>query len=330
MIDEIIQPNYLVGGSVRDVLLGREPKDYDYATPMLPDDIEQAVRDAGKRPFITGKRFGTVGFKDDGKFIEVTTFRSETYGKTRKPDVAFVSSISEDLARRDFTINAIAQRNGKLIDPFNGRADIEAKIIRAVGHPTERFNEDPLRMLRAIRFVSQLGFDIEDATFNSIAKNAHKVLTVSRERWMQELDKTLTGKFASKGISYLFYTDLIKFVLPELRLQYEYDQNSDWHEYDLHIHSIRTMRDVPDDVNLRWAALLHDIGKPFVRTENRRGSSNYVFHDVIGAELIYGISKRLKWSNERTNTICELVKSHLSDESPLRKADNASKKGLSR
>lgn len=325
MIDDIIPENYLVGGSVRDTLLGKPPKDYDFCTPMLPDDIEAAVKHAGKRAFITGKRFGTVGFKHNGEFVEVTTFRSEVYGKTRKPEVQFVSSLQEDLSRRDFTINAMAMKDGKVFDPYGGRNDLDNKLIRAVGNPTLRFKEDPLRMLRAIRFSSQLGFDIEEKTFSSIKKNAHKILEVSKERWVQELDKTLTGDNLEKAIYALYETDLVKFILPEMRIQYGYDQNSDYHQLTLLEHSVNTASLVEPEVTVRWAAFLHDIGKPFVKTDNSRGSSNYVFHDVIGAELVYGIGKRLKWSNERIQSVQDLIRNHLEDESPLRKADNASK-----
>lgn len=325
-VDALFEPAYLVGGCVRDTLLGLTPKDYDFTTPMLPDDIEQSVRDIGKRPYITGKRFGTVGFKLEDKFIEVTTFRSEKYGKTRKPEVQFVNSINEDLSRRDFTINAMAQRGKRLIDPFDGQADMQAKLIRAVGKPAERFNEDPLRMLRAARFSSQLKFRIEPETQKAITKHAHKILSVSKERWGQELDKLLVSDDPVWGLYVLINTDLIKFMLPELRIQSGYDQNSDWHEYSLIEHTMRTVSAVPAKINLRWAALLHDIGKPFVRTENKRGRSNYVFHDLIGAEMICGIGKRLKWSNERIQEVSDLVRTHLDDKSPLRLADNASKR----
>lgn len=328
MIDEIISPVYLVGGSVRDKLLGREPHDHDFATPLLPDEIETKVKEAGKRAFITGKRFGTIGFKHEGDFIEVTTFRSERYGKTRKPEVEFVTSINEDLARRDFTINAIALRGTKYIDPFNGKDDIEHRVIKAVGNPSERFNEDPLRLLRAARFAAQLDFTIEPVTYKSMTKNAHKVMSVSRERWMQELDKLLLADGVTWGLRVLAETDLLKFILPELRIQIGYDQNSDYHELDLWEHTLATVSKVPKDINLRWAALLHDVGKPFVRTDNVRGTSNYVFHDTIGAELVHGIGKRLKWSNERTAAVRELIANHLSDESPLREADNSSKSML--
>lgn len=324
-IDDIISPSYLVGGSVRDLLLGREPKDYDYCTPLLPDDIEQKVKDAGKRAFITGKRFGTIGFKKDGEFVEVTTFRTEVYGKTRKPEVEFVTSLQEDLSRRDFTINAIALKGKKIVDPFGGREDLDNKLIKCVGNSTLRFKEDPLRMLRAVRFVSQLGFSIDKATHKSITKNAHLITTVSRERWGQELDKILTGEYVSKALYNLLDTDLIKFILPELRLQVGFNQNSRYHNLSLIEHTIETVANVDNNIELRWGALLHDIGKPFTVTHNNSGFNNYVFHDKIGADLVYGIGKRLKWSNERIKTVSELVKNHLSDDSPIREADNLSK-----
>ena len=328
MIDDVISPVYLVGGSVRDKLLGVKPKDFDYCTPLLPDEVEQIVKSAGKRAFTTGKRFGTIGFKHNGEFVEVTTFRKEVYGSTRKPEVEYVADLYEDLSRRDFTINAIAEKDGKYYDPFSGRKDLKEKIIRAVGTPTHRFKEDPLRMLRACRFAAQLGFDIEEKTFNSIKKNAHKIMEVSKERWTQELDRLITSDYADKGILYLLETDLMKFVLPELRLQFMYDQNSDYHDLPLHEHSIATMMKVEKNKDLRWAALLHDIGKPFVRTDNIRGTSNYVFHDIIGADMVIGIGKRLKWSNERINFVSDTIRHHLEDESPLREADNSSKSKL--
>ena len=326
-VEDIISPVYLVGGSVRDTLLGKEPKDYDYCTPVLPDDIERLVKESGHRAFVTGKRFGTIGFNLEGKFIEITTFRSETYGETRKPDVEFVSSIQQDLSRRDFTINAIAKRGKRYIDPFGGRIDLEKRIIRAVGNPTQRFKEDPLRMLRAVRFVAQLGFEIDPDTFKSIQKNAHSILSVSKERWIQEIDRLLMSEYVYDGLGILFESGLMKFVLPELQIQYMYDQNSDYHALTLAEHTMKTVEQSPKELNTRWAALLHDVGKPFVRTDNRRGSSNYIFHDTVGAELVYGIGKRLKWSNERLKEVQDLVKNHLSDESPIREADNFSKQG---
>lgn len=318
MSDTFLDDCYLVGGSVRDEIMGGTPSDYDYATPMLPDDIEQEVRKLGRRPVLVGKRFGTVGFKWEGDWVEVTTFRSEVYSKTRKPEVEFVSSIGEDLSRRDFTINAIAKRKGKYIDPFGGREDIEGGVIRAVGNPTMRFKEDPLRMLRACRFVSQLGFTIESATIKSIQKHANRIMLVSKERWTQELDKLLAGDSVGAGLEALQVSGLLRFMLPELQIQVGYDQNSPHHGLELweHTKGVVELADKP----LRWAALLHDVAKPFTRTD-RPDRSNYIFHDVIGADMVYGIGKRLKWSNERIQEVSDLVRHHLLEDSPLRKAD---------
>lgn len=324
-INEILPGSSLVGGSVRDMLMREEPHDYDFSTPLLPDAIEGLVKAAGKRAFITGKRFGTIGFKHDGKFIEVTTYRSEMYDKTRKPTVEYVGSIEQDLARRDFTINAIAYDGVKYTDPFGGRSDIENKTIRAVGVPTHRFKEDPLRMLRAARFAAQLDFTIEEKTFRSMKKNANSIIRVSKERWMQELDTLLISNNPQKGMYVLADTGLLKFILPELALQIAYDQNSDYHEKYLFDHTLEVVRKVPKKRSLRWAALLHDIGKPFTRTGNKSGRSNYIFHDAVGAELVYGIAKRMKWSNELLKEVQPLVLHHLKDDSPLREADNSSK-----
>lgn len=328
-VKKIIDPVYLVGGSVRDLLLKKEPKDYDFCTPLSPDEIEDRVKAAGKRAYITGKRFGTVGFKVDGQMVEVTTFRQETYASgSRKPEVEFVDDITKDLSRRDFTINAIAQRDGKLIDPFGGRLDLLERTIKAVGKPQERFKEDPLRMLRAARFASQLNFEIDQLTESMAKKWAYKILFVSRERWVQEMDKLLVTEKPSAGLDFLARTRLLNYMIPELSIQVGYDQDSPYHELTLWEHTKSTVDLAPNDVNMRWAALLHDVGKPYVRTKNNKGYSNYIHHDIVGAELALKIGRYLKWSNERIETVSETIRYHLQENSPIRKADNASKSKL--
>ena len=237
--------------------------------------------------------------------------------------MTFVESISEDLSRRDFTINAIALRGRRYIDPFNGQEDLKQKTIRCVGNPALRFNEDPLRMLRAARFAAQLNFTVESKTLRAITHHAHKIMRVSRERWMQELDKLLASDNPKAGLTVLAQTDLLRYVLPEMRLQVGYDQHSPYHQLDLWSHSIATVQRVPPDAPLRWAALLHDIGKPFARTD-KPDRSNYVNHELIGADMVYGIGKRLKWSNERLQKVEMLVREHLGENSPLYEADAAS------
>jgi putative nucleotidyltransferase with HDIG domain len=325
-VQKIIDPVYFVGGGLRDELLGVAPKDYDFTTPLLPDEIEERIRAAGKRPYLTGKRFGTVGMKIDGNLIEVTTFRTEQYvAGSRKPQVEFVSDISHDLSRRDFTINAIARRNGKIIDPFGGRLDLMEKIIKCVGLPKDRYREDPLRMLRAARFAAQLGFSIDQLAESTAKKLSYKILHVSKERWVMELDKLLVTDKPSVGLDFLSRTRLLNYMIPELAIQRDYDQNSTWHDLTLWEHTLNTVDLAPNDVTLRWAALLHDVAKPYVRTENKNGNSNYIHHDMVGAEIAEKIGRHLKWSNDRIKTVSELIFHHLQDTSPLRKADNASK-----
>lgn len=332
VIDEVtslFDDIYLVGGSVRDIQLSREPKDYDFCTPLSPDEIETRVKAAGKRAYSTGKRFGTIGFKSNGFFVEVTTFRAERYEPgNRKPQVEFVADINQDLGRRDFTINAMALRGTRLIDPYGGRLDILARKIKPVGNGTERIKEDPLRMLRAARFAAQLGFEVDPNFIGTMRKHAQKIMQVSRERWVQEMDKLLTSEHPEKGLAVLADSYLLKFMLPELWTQIGYDQDSPYHDLTLWEHTLSTVKLAPNTPDLRWAALLHDVGKPFTRTKNNKGYSNYLMHDLVGSYIAEGISRRLKWSNERHEIVTSTIKDHMRDESPIRSADNASKTKL--
>jgi putative nucleotidyltransferase with HDIG domain len=327
-VADIVGPVYLVGGSVRDLLLGHEPHDYDFTTPRRPDEVEAAIRAAGKRPYLTGKRFGTVGFKLGEHFIEITTFREESYVPgSRKPQVRFVPDITYDLSRRDFTINALARRlDGHLIDPFGGRGDLSSGIIRTVGKPEERFHEDPLRMLRAARFASQFNFSVDAVTELRANHHAHQILLVSHERWSQELDRLLVSAHPQVGLNFLARTRLLNYLLPELALQVGWDQDSPYHELPLWEHSLKVVQLVPAESSLRWAALLHDVGKPFTRTKNKRGYSNYVHHEMVGAELTEQIGRRLRWSNEQRRQVVALVREHLQPGSPLEAADGAATK----
>lgn len=314
------QPLYLVGGSIRDLIRGVEPKDYDFAVPITPEKIEARVILSGKKAYTVGKRFGTIGVKIQEQLVEVTTFRSETYSGSRKPKVEYVTDIIQDLSRRDFTINAIASREGKLIDPFKGVDDINNKVIRAVGNPRERFREDPLRMLRAIRFATSFGYIIEENTMKKLVEQSYKILGISKERWMQELDKILLSDNVLYGLTLLRISRLLNFMIPEIALQFGYDQNSPHHKLNLWEHTCMVVNSVPKDINMRWAALLHDIGKPFTR-EEKPGRSTYIKHDLLGAEMVERLARHLKWSNERREAVKELVFSHMADDSALREFD---------
>ena len=327
---QVIGEIYMVGGSVRDVFLGICPQDYDFCTPLLPDEIEEKVRLAGKRPYLIGKKFGTVGFKIKGKVCEVTTYRTECYEKnSRKPKVDFVNDLYLDLERRDFTINAIALRfNGvdeEFIDPFGGRADIEKGIIRAVGSAEERIKEDPLRMLRAARFVSELDFDLDDPLTDAIKKRARSIFTVSKERWTSELDKLLTGDNPEKGLQVLADTGLLRYIFPELWLQIGFDQDSPYHSLTLWEHTKKVVSMSQNNIETRWASLLHDVGKPFVKNKNSKGYSSYTMHDKVGSEMACGIAYRLKWPKKREEIVTHLILTHMDDNSPLRETDNRAK-----
>lgn len=302
-------PVNLVGGSVRDIILGKEPKDWDYCTPLDPDEIEEKVRAAGRKPYLIGKKFGTVGFKVDllnqnpivreySRFIyvEVTTYRTEKYdGKSRKPTVEFSDDLMLDLSRRDFTINAIVlQTDGEYFDPHGGRLDILAKKIKAVGKGKDRILEDPLRMLRAARFAARLGFEVDPNLIGIMKQYAYEITRVSKERWTAEIDKLLDSEDVLSGIEVLYRTDLLKYILPELHLAFEMDNN-------LILDVVEGINEA-ETVDEKWAALLYPIGLPVARTKSK-GEYKYTKHEVVRNELLIGISQRLNFSNERTKCL---------------------------
>lgn len=294
---------YSVGGCVRDTLLGHTPKDYDFCTQLDPDKIEALIKKAGRRAYLTGKRWGTLGFKVevDGKwhFIEVTTFRKEQYQPgSRKPEVEFVSDLKEDLSRRDFTVNAIAYDGKTYIDPFSGRIDLLAKKIKAVGKSKDRFREDPLRMLRAARFAAQLGFEVDPNMIGITRQMSPLILGISRERWVNELDKLLVCESFEEGLLVLQQSYLMKYIIPELWLHFKSPQfMSDTFK------QIKQCDKNPDE---RWAALLSDVGKVFVANyENAIDDYASMFngHRPIGKEIATGICLRLKFSNQRKEIV---------------------------
>jgi len=326
-VSAIIDPVYLVGGSVRDTLMKRECADFDFATPLGPDLIEQAVRDAGRRPYLMGKRFGTVAFKLEGLTVEVTTFRSEKYqDASRRPSVEFLPDLERDLSRRDFTINAMALQGDELIDLYGGQADLEAGLVRAVGDPYARFSEDPLRMLRAARFVSQLDFRVDSGTLLAMAQLAPQILSVARERWMIELDRLLVGPGVEPALRLLAETDLLRFLLPEIGLQSEIARDSGDEVQSLFDHTVEAVGSAPNEIIPRWAALLHDIAAPYLGANEMIGSRislpsisaqdadrEVVNHSreceraLLGAELVERTALYLKWPTHRREVVRQLV-----------------------
>ena len=299
---------YLVGGAVRDELLGKEVGEWDLATDAKPSEVEQILHQRTKKIGLIGKRFGTVTADLNGNQVEITTFRGESYEEhSRKPVVKFGTSIDEDLSRRDFTINAIAYdlRFKRILDSSYGERDLKAKVIRAVGNPESRFREDPLRMLRAIRFAVTLDFEIEPNTFEAIKQSIPVAKQVSMERIRDEFMKLLLNSAKpSKGVELMRETGLLNIFLPELLEGYGVEQKL-YHAHDVYTHSLRTCDFAEDSVKL--AALLHDIAKP--RTD--MGNGHFYGHDVVGVEMVEDIMKRLKFSKSEIERTKLLVKNHM-------------------
>lgn len=306
---------YIVGGCVRDLLMGKTPKDWDVTTNAKPEEIQKLFPDS-----FYENEFGTVGVKTESedetlKVIEVTTYRTETgYSDKRHPDeVKFAEKLEHDLQRRDFTINAIAMDGtGAIIDPYHGQEDIKNKIIKAVGDPEERFNEDALRMMRAVRFAATLGFKIESKTHAAITKLAQHLEHISAERIHDELIKLINGDHAAAGVELLRETGLLQYILPELLEGVGVSQNLH-HIYTVWEHNVRALAYTAEkkySIEVRLAALLHDVGKP----KSKRGegyNSTFYGHDVIGARMTARALERLKFSKDMADKITKLVRWHM-------------------
>ncbi len=302
---------WLVGGCVRDSLLGKPISDWDVATDALPSELMKVF----PRAIPTGLQHGTVTVVVRGHHYEVTTLRGETtYSDGRRPDaVHFVDDIIADLARRDFTVNAIAvnPETGALVDPFHGRQDLAAKTLRAVGNPIERFSEDGLRVLRAARFCATLEFELEPATFAAIAPTLATFRKVSAERVRDEWIKTMKAKEPSRAFEVMRTSGILGVTCPELLEGVDMVQNK-WHSFDVWRHGLACMDACAGDPVLRIAALLHDVGKPRSRQFSAK-TQDYTFydHDRIGAEIALPIVTRLRFSNDDRARIVALVRHHL-------------------
>jgi poly(A) polymerase len=306
---------FLVGGIVRDVLLGASSgrgRDLDFATSAAPTETERALKAAGGKVFKIGEKFGTIGAVFGATQVEVTTYRAEAYQPgSRKPDVRFGRSLADDLARRDFTINAIAldPRSGALQDPFGGQADLSRRLIRAVGDPRERFAEDPLRLVRAVRFASRLSFEIEPTTASAICSAAPALATISRERVREELEKILLGPDPSRGIRLLADLGLAEFSLPDLLGLRGMEQEAGRHK-DVFNHTLQVLDRTPPRLALRWAALLHDIAKPATKRVDN-GKVSFHGHDHKGARMARRILSELHQPGELSDRVSGLVGLHL-------------------
>ncbi len=316
---EILHENgyegWVVGGSIRDIIMGKEPNDYDVATNATPEKVMKLFR----RVIPTGIKHGTVTVLIDNHSIEVTTFRKDgKYIDGRRPvNVSFASTIYEDLSRRDFTINGIAYNpiTDEIVDPFNGINDINNKIIRTIGDPVERFSEDGLRCYRACRFSSQLGFKIEENTFEAIEKCLDIASKISEERIRDEIIKIIQSPKPSVGFECMRKSGLLQLTIPELLEGFGVKQNK-YHKYDVYYHNLYTCDAAKsNDYRIRLAALLHDIGKPFAKREvedsDTGKKSVFYNHEIIGAAIAKRILKRLKFSNNDINFITHLIRNHM-------------------
>ena len=303
----------LVGGAVRDELLGRPHADWDLATALLPEVVMARAKAAGLRVIPTGLQHGTVTVMLDEDPVEITTYRSDgDYLDGRRPaTVKLGVSLEEDLARRDFTINAMALplATGVLVDPHGGQADLRAGVIRAVGDPLARFGEDGLRPLRACRFAAQLGFQVEPATLAAIPLRLEVARRVAVERVFIELNKLLLAAQAPRGLDLLDQSGLLDLWLPELRPMVGCGQNRH-HRHDVWTHTLEVIRHVPAEPGLRWAALLHDAGKPASKTEDARGEAHFYGHEGHSLTLAEGLLSRLKASGALTREVLALVRHH--------------------
>ncbi len=303
----------LVGGAVRDELLGRPHADWDLATRLLPQTVMSRARAAAMKVIPTGLQHGTVTVILEGRPVEVTTFRSDgDYLDGRRPEsVVLGVSLEVDLSRRDFTINAMALPvgGGDLVDPFGGQKDLAARLIRAVGDPLLRFAEDGLRPLRACRFAAQLGFEVEAATLAAIPARLEVARKVSVERVFTELDKLLRGVEPNRGLTLLAESGLLDLWLPELRPMIGCGQNRH-HRHDVWGHTLQVVRLVPAEAGLRWAALLHDGGKPGTRALGPEGEAHFHGHEARSLDLADAILERLKASHALRKEVAALIRHH--------------------
>ncbi|MCH5317696.1 MAG: CCA tRNA nucleotidyltransferase [Eubacterium sp.] len=306
---------YAVGGCVRDFLLEKACDDVDIATSALPDEVERILNEKNIKVFETGLKHGTVTAVMDSENYEITTFRRDgDYKDSRRPEtVDFVTDIADDLSRRDFTVNAMAYNHSEgVVDLFGGSDDLKNKIIRAVGDPDKRFNEDALRIMRALRFSSVLGFAIEENTKRAIFDNMYLLNNISAERIFSELTKLLLGDNAVSVLDE--YRDVVGVIIPELKPCFDCVQNNPWHIYNVYGHIIHTVGAAPKDKIIRLAMLLHDIGKPQVKTTDEKGIDHFKTHAVAGAEIAKTVLKRFKVSNEIYDKVTALIYHHQSVE----------------
>jgi poly(A) polymerase len=312
----------LVGGPVRDAILGRIAPDVDLTTNATPDEILKVIKGKVDSHWEIGKEYGTIGCRIKDDQIEITTYRTDSYDPdSRKPEVKFGTDLTEDLLRRDFTVNSMALRLPErvFIDPFGGLKDLIGQTLRTPGKPELSFGDDPLRMLRGARFVSQLDFEIEPETLEAMSQMKDRLEIISAERIQAELQKLILGKHPRKGLEVLVDSGMAEIILPELpALKLETDEHH--HHKDVYQHTLQVLEqaisyekdyNLEPDFVLRFAALMHDIGKPQTRKLEAGGAVSFYHHDVVGAKLATKRMKVLRFDKDTTKAVSKLVELHL-------------------
>ncbi len=309
MLQEAGYEAYAVGGCVRDAIIGNEINDFDVTTSATPSQMQQVFKN--ERTFETGIKHGTITLVCERENVEITTYRVDgEYEDNRRPkSVEFTKRLENDLKRRDFTMNAIVYNEKEgYIDLFNGIDDIKNKVIRAIGNPTERFKEDALRILRAIRFSSKLGFKIEENTKKAMNECKHLLHNISAERIANEINNFLMGKNVKNAI--LENYEILGEIIPEIKMMYGFDQKNSWHIYDVLTHTAVVVENTPPIPYLRLSALLHDTGKIHTFTIDQNGVGHFFGHNEKSAEIAYDYLTKYKYDNFTKNRVHRLVKIH--------------------
>ena len=299
---------YIVGGAIRDILLGLKPKDVDFATNLPYETLKTLFSEY--TPKETGKSFGVLRIRINDIDYEIAKFREDIYGKEEK--VTFVDEIKNDLVRRDFTINAMAYNETEgIIDLYNGQKDIENKVINFVRNAEERIIEDPLRTLRAFRFMSKLNFSLSKNTIEAIKNQKSLLKNIPEERITIEFSKLLLGENIKNTLILMKDTGVLELIIPEIKATYNFNQCNPHHNLDLFSHIINVVSRVPADLELRYSALLHDIAKPIVQTFDEKGIAHYKTHEIVGADMARDILTRMKLPVKFINTVVEIIKKHM-------------------
>ena len=308
---------YIVGGAIRDILLSLKPKDVDFTTNLPYETLKKIFSEYN--PKETGKSFGVLRIRINDIDYEIAKFREDNYEEKdglkiipEEKKVSFVDDIKNDLTRRDFTINAMAYNEVEgIVDLYNGQKDIENKVINFIGNAEQRIIEDPLRVLRAFRFMSRLDFSLSENTIEAIKKQKNLLKNIPEEKITMEFSKLLLGKNIRNTLILMKNTGVLELIIPEFKATYDFNQCNPHHNLDLFNHIISVVSKVPADLELKYSALLHDIAKPVVQTFDEKGIAHYKNHEIVGADMARDILTRLKLPVKLIDTVAEIIKKHM-------------------